>query len=207
MPTPSWRQNLLRRGGFWKNGRWYDFHLERRMPLAAPMLDELAAALPPLDQGTTVCDLGCGTGNAALTVLTVYPHIHLTLLDEDSNLLAIAGEKIREYTRDLEVIQDTVRADGEPVQGGPYDVILASLALHSIVGHDTAGAEAESRYELLFRSIHDALSPGGHLMIGDHVGTLGLYRQMKAMERAGFTDVDCSWRQDDFFVCGGRVAE
>lgn len=207
MPTPSWRQNLLRRGGFWKNGRWYDFHLERRMPLAVPMLEEMATALPPLDQGATVCDLGCGTGNAAFTVLTVYPYIHLTLLDEDPNLLAIAGEKIGEYTRDLEVIQATVRADGEPVPGGPYDVILASLALHTIVGHDTEGAEVESRYELLFRGIHDALTPGGHLIAGDHVGTLGLYRQMKAMERAGFTDVDCAWRQDDFFVCGGRVAE
>jgi hypothetical protein len=44
-------------------------------------------------------------------------------------------------------------------------------------------------------------------MVGDHVGALGLYRQMKAMERAGFTDVDCAWRQDEFFVCGARVAE
>jgi hypothetical protein len=39
------------------------------------------------------------------------------------------------------------------------------------------------------------------------VGTLPLYPQLKAMERAGFTDVDCAWRQDDFFVFGGRVAE
>ena len=69
------------------------------------------------------------------------------------------------------------------------------------------GAEAESRYELLFRGIREGLTPGGHLMVADHVGILGLYRQMKAMERAGFTDVDCAWRQDEFFVCGARVAE
>ena len=67
--------------------------------------------------------------------------------------------------------------------------------------------EAEGRYELLFHGIRDSLAPGGHLIIGDHVGALGLYRQLKAMERAGFVDVDVAWRQDDFFVCGGRVPE
>jgi len=39
------------------------------------------------------------------------------------------------------------------------------------------------------------------------VGTLDLYRQLKAMERAGFHAVDCAWRQDDFFVAGGQTPE
>lgn len=207
MKIPSWRQNLRRRGGFWRNGRWYDLHVERRMPLVFPMLEEMVAALPPLDAGAAVCDLACGTGNAAFTVLTAYPTVRLTLLDEDPDLLAIAAEKIAEFQPDLEVLQLSIRADGEPLPGGPYDVVLASLALHAIVGHDVDSPEAETRYELLLRGIREALTPGGHVIVADHVGTLGLYRQMKAMERAGFTDVDCAWRQDDFFVCGGRVAE
>ncbi|HET6567610.1 MAG TPA: class I SAM-dependent methyltransferase [Rhodothermales bacterium] len=207
MKKPNWRQNLLRRGGFWKNGRWYDLHIERRMPLVLPMLEEMVSALPPLDAGTSVCDLGCGTGNAAFTVLTAYPLIRLTLLDEDPEMLAIAQEKIGDYARDLEVVQATVKADGEAIPGGPYNAVVASLALHAIVGHGVEGAEAESRYELLFRGILEGIAPGGHVMVADHVGTLGLYRHMKAMERAGFTDVDCAWRQDEFFVCGARVAE
>lgn len=177
------------------------------MPLVVPLLDEMAAALPPLGAGTSVCDLACGTGNASFVVLTAYPAIQLTLLDEDPDLLEIAAAKIAEFTEGAQVLQASVKTDGEPVPGGPYDVVLASLALHAIVGHDVEGAEAETRYELLFHGIRDALAPGGHLLVGDHVGTLGLYRQMKAMERAGFTDVDCAWRQDDFFVCGGRVSE
>ena len=91
--------------------------------------------------------------------------------------------------------------------GGPYDIVLTSLALHAIIGHNVDPLEAESRYELLFHGIRDSLTPGGHLLVGDHVGTLGLFRQLKTMERAGFIDVDCAWRQDDFFVCGGRVPE
>jgi len=205
MSLPNWTSNVRRNGGFWRDGRWYDLHLERRLPLAVPMLEELLVALPPLPAGTSVCDLACGTGNAALTVLSAYPDIHVALLDEDPDLLSIAREKVEGLTLDVEALQTTVTADGAPLDGGPYDVVVASLALHAIIGHDVERAEAESRYELLFRSIADALVPGGHCLVGDHVGTLPLFAQLKAMERAGFTDVDCAWRQDDFFVAGGRI--
>ncbi|HMB90370.1 MAG TPA: class I SAM-dependent methyltransferase [Rhodothermales bacterium] len=207
MPLPSWRDNLRRRGGFWRNGNWFDLHLERRMPLALLMIEEMVAALPPLDAHTSVCDLACGTGNMSFILLTAYPTVHLTLLDEDPDLLQMARHKVAEFREDVAVMQTSINTDGEPLPGGPYDVVLASLALHVIIGHDVEPAEAESRYELLFQGIRDSLTPGGHLLVGDHVGTLGLFRQLKAMERAGFTDVDCAWRQDDFFVCGGRVAE
>lgn len=202
---PNWKQNLSRGGGHWDDGRWYDIHLERRMPQALPMLEELAMALPPLPPGTEVCDLACGTGNAAATILDAYPQVRLVLIDEDPDLLAVAQDKLERLTHDVEPLRVTVPTDGEPLPGGPYDLVVASLALHAIIGHDVERAEAESRYELLFRSIREPLRPGGHCLIGDHVGTLPLFAQLKAMERAGFTDVDCAWRQDDFFVAGGRI--
>ncbi len=207
MPIPSWRDNLRNRGGFWRNGNWYDLHLERRLPLALPMLDEMVVALPPLEPGSTVCDLACGTGNAAFTVLAAYPALHMTLLDHDPDLLAIAQDKLSQFPETVTALQASVNTDGEALPGGPFDIVVATLALHAIIGHDIEPLEAESRYELLFQGIRDSLNPGGHLLIGDHVGTLGLYRQLKAMERAGFIDVDCAWRQDDFFVAGGRLSE
>jgi SAM-dependent methyltransferase len=202
---PSWTKNLGRDGGHWDDGRWYDIHLERRMPQAIPMFEELAMALPPLPPGAVVGDVGCGTGNAAATVLDAYPQIQLVLIDEDPDLLSIAHEKVERMTRNVEPLSVTIPSDGEPLPGGPFDLVVTTLALHSIIGHDVDQAEAESRYELLFRSIREPLHPGGHCIIGDHVGTLPLFAQLKAMERAGFTDVDCAWRQDDFFVAGGRV--
>ena len=87
---PSWTANLGRDGGHWDDGRWYDIHLERKMPQAIPMLEELAMALPPLPPGSVVGDLACGTGNAAATVLDAYPQIQLVLIDEDPDLLSIA---------------------------------------------------------------------------------------------------------------------
>jgi SAM-dependent methyltransferase len=211
MTLPSWRDNLRRRGGFWRHGRWYDLHLERRMPLTLPMLEEMIAALPPLAADTSVCDLACGTGNAAFTLLSAYPDVQLTLLDADEDLLAAARDKLDEFDEERPIavttLHTTVPTDGDSLPGGPYDVVLASLALHAIIGHDVDPAEAESRYELLLRGIGDSLTAGGHLLVGDHVGMLGLYRHLKAMDRAGFVDVDCAWRQDDFFVAGGRIPE
>jgi trans-aconitate methyltransferase len=204
---PSWKRNLERSGGFGSNPAWYDLHLNRRMPLALPMLEEMLMALPPLPPGATLCDLACGTGNAAASVLEAYPQVDVWLIDKDPDLLAMAEAKVDQFTPHHEAIRVTVDPeDDSGLPGGPYDVVLASLALHAIVGHDAEPAEAALHYELLLRSIRESLAPGGHLIVGDHVGTLPLYDHLKAMDRAGFSDVDCAWRQDDFFVAGGRVA-
>jgi len=207
MHTPNWRTNLQRRGGFWRNGSWYDLHLERRMPLVLPMLEELLMALPPLGPDALVCDIACGTGNASLMVLEGYPMVQLTAIDEDADILDVARSKIRLMRDDATFLRESISMEGDVLPGAPYDLVIGSLALHAIVGHDVEGAEAESRYELLLQGIRNSLMPGGHLIVGDHVGVLPLFRQLKAFERAGFTDVDCAWRQDDFFVAGGRVAQ
>jgi SAM-dependent methyltransferase len=207
MKTPSWRKGLLGKGGFWQNGYWYDLHVERRIPLVMPMLEEILASLPPLGPGVSVCDLGSGTGNAGFAVMSAYPGIRLTLLDQDEDLLALGQAKLAEISDGALAIQATIAADGEPIPGGPYDVVVASLALQDIIGAGMDGPEAESHYELLFQGIFAALNPGGPLIVADGAGTIGLYRQLKAMERAGFMDVDCAWRQNELFVCGGRSPE
>jgi trans-aconitate methyltransferase len=201
---PSWKGGVERDGGFWDDGRWYDIHLERRMPQAVDMLEEMLMALPPLPPGAAVCDLACGTGNAAATLLEAYPDVHVTLVDEDPDLLSQAQHKVESITPKVEPLQATVTPDGDPVPGAPYDVVLATLALHAIIGHDVDRSEAEPGYELLFQGILESMQPGGHCFVGDHVGTLSLFSTLKAMDRAGFTDVDCAWRQDDFFVAAGR---
>jgi SAM-dependent methyltransferase len=60
------------------------------------------------------------------------------------------------------------------------------------------------RYLQLFQLCLRSLRPGGHFIMGDHTGSLGLYDQMRLMEEAGFVEIDCAWRKRDFFVCGAR---
>ena len=47
---------------------------------------------------------------------------------------------------------------------------------------------------------------GGMFIYGDHVGTWGLYHQLRVMEDCGFQDIDVAWRHQAFFVAGGRRA-
>jgi tRNA1(Val) A37 N6-methylase TrmN6 len=206
MALRSWRRNLERGKGFWSNGHWYDLHFERRMPLAVAMIEEMVSALPPLGEGTRICDLACSTGNAGFTVMASYPDVSLVLVDRDPSKLEIARQKMTQLSERFEVIEAEIATDGSPLPGAPYDLIVASLSVHSILGSESADpAELEGRYELLCQGVRESLEPGGHFFVADQVSTLSLYRHLRALERAGFVDVDCAWRQDDFFVVGGRI--
>lgn len=106
-----------------------------------------------------------------------------------------------------------------PLPGGPYTLVVATLALHTLVGHQASPEEVEARWEppslhlaryrAALVAILEVLEPGGHLLVGDHVGLCRLGTQLALMAEVGFTEVDVAWRQDAFFVAGGRkpVAE
>lgn len=215
--TSSWLRNVQRRGGFWGNAYWYDLNLIRRMPLAAPMLEELVAALPPCD-GKRVIDLCAGSGRAAAALLAAYPTATVVLVDTSAERLEIAQTRLA-GAKDAHYVVKAVATDGDDhalLNGaeGEVDVVVACLALHVLVekpahyATSAAGAAppptVEAAYEHIFRLIFATLAPGGHLLVGDHVGQLGLFTQLQLMAKAGFVDVDCAWRQDDMFVAGGR---
>jgi len=88
--------------------------------------------------------------------------------------------------------------------GSPYDCIVASLGVHTLVGHGVSGDAAVANYEKAFKLVLSALKPGGHFIYGDHVGILPLYRQLRIMEDVGFWEIDVAWRQAAYFVAGGR---
>ena len=82
--------------------------------------------------------------------------------------------------------------------GGPYDVIVASLGLHVLAGHQKQETQSlrsifirssesntflclcvsRSKYSNIFSTILLSLKPGGMLVYGDHVGTWGLFSQV-----------------------------
>ena len=97
----------------------------------------------------------------------------------------------------------------------PVDVVVGCLALHVLVEKPKHYVKSESdtaletplstqeAYEQLFHLIYKSLKIGGHFIFADHVGQLPLYQQLRLMEKVGFIDVDCAWRQDEYFVAGG----
>ncbi|CAF3879474.1 unnamed protein product [Rotaria sp. Silwood1] len=223
----SWLNNLDRTGsGFWSNSQWYDLHLSRRMPLVNKMIEEMVYACPPSLSPANiyrVADLCCGSGMASLYYLKAYPIVSsLTLIDQSEERLNMAKKRIdtqlESISRRPEIVMCKlqVKCDSQDnvnlkLNGSsnlhPYHLILASLALHVIVGHEKRSLEeSKLRYrilfELLFRNLVD--DGNGHLIVGDHSGSLGMFEQMKLMEECGFVDVECVWRERDMFVIGGR---
>lgn len=217
----SWHRNVQRRSGFWGNAYWYDLQLCRRMPLAQPMLDELIIALPPCDS-KRVIDLCAGSGRASTALLAAYPTAMVTLVDSSSERLGIAQKRLMDAGAigNVQFVTKAISLSGESgsetiTNSMPVDVVVGCLALHVLTEkpkHYEAEAgtggtpvySVEATYERIFGLIFNSLAPGGHLVFADHVGQLGLFKQLQLMASVGFVDVDCAWRQDDSFVAGGR---
>merc|ERR1719430_1226329 len=169
------------------------------------MMEEFVAALPPLGN-SKVLDLLAGSGMATVSLLKAYPRARVSIVEKCPlrvHQCKGALARMEEPTHLEEVFQQeiTIFSSGACLPGGPYDMIVASLALHTLVGHQAQSEEdVINRYKTVFEVIYKGLKPGGHLMIADHVGVCGLYSQLRIMEDVGFTDVDVSWRQEAFFV-------
>ena len=56
----------------------------------------------------------------------------------------------------------------------------------------------------LLGMIYRSVVPGGTLLIAEHDGALTLYQHLRAMEEAGFDEVDCSYRNREYFIVGCR---
>ena len=147
-------------------------------------------------------------------------------MDDRRSQIAVDNARGMGLASQVAVLHEVVDADasrGSVIGGGPdtgYDLITAVCAIRVLVAppahYATASTSGGSvvtespneavarRYRQLFQLSLHSLRPGGHLIIGDHTGTLGLYDQMRLLEGAGFVEVDCAWRSRDWFVCGGR---
>jgi len=112
-------------------------------------------------------------------------------------------------------------------KGNAFDCIIALQSIRHIVAPpahyaqkhqlprltETSITPAERRelirrrYSAMCSSLHDALVPGGHLLLGDHVTNdhPGVFEHCELMRDAGFEDVDVAWVKEGWFVVGGRA--
>ncbi|CAH0487233.1 unnamed protein product [Peronospora farinosa] len=208
----SWLKNLTRqKGGFWDDLYWYDLQLERRLPQAHMMLQQLVLSLPPCGD-KQVLDLCAGSGRVSAAVLAAYPTAQFTLIDASKQRLTMARQRLEPQKITTHVMTLTPNDSIQFCSQESMDLVVACLAFHVLVEQpshyaqtrDEEELDVKNTYELLFRATWRALRPGGHVVFGDHVGQLGMFQQLEALKRAGFEDVDCSWRVDDSFVAGGR---
>jgi tRNA (cmo5U34)-methyltransferase len=175
----------------------YDVQIRRFIPHYDEMIAtgvELLSTLAPASGH--VLDLGGGTGALSSAVLDGLPRIHLTVLDVDPEMLAEARRRLARYG-DRVTFREASFLDPLP----SADAIVASLALHHV--HDLQSKTA------LYRTIREALSPGGVLLNLDAAVTDGVRlnrlvfdRMAAAMGEHGISDAEArghfaAWAQED----------
>jgi len=127
-----------------------------------------ARALPrlvALSGARTLVDVGGGPATYAIHLCKANPRLRATVLDHAGSL-EIAREYVsrarlsgRIALRKADILRDPL--------GGPYDAALVSNILH--------GEDVPTNRRLL-RRVHDALAPGGTLIVKDHLMDRSLTR-------------------------------
>jgi tRNA (cmo5U34)-methyltransferase len=185
----------------------------------------LALADGPLRR---VLDLGAGTGLLARAVGRAYPGAELTLLDGSPAMLAHAREALGEEAR--YVSGDLASA----LPGGPWDAVVSALAIHHLEDAQKRELFARVHDALspggVFVNAEQVRSPSASLeravadwheqqarrlgasdaewadarerMCADRLATNG--DQLEWLSAAGFTDVDCPFKDHCFAVLVAR---
>jgi len=198
--------------------------------------DFYTACLPfvkSLTHAKTVLDIGAGTGLFSQFIHEANPHLKFTLVDVSSQMLDVARDRF-EGEDNFEFIE--LDFSKEPLPG-KYDLVISALAVHHLEDIDKAklyknvfdslndgglfiNADQVSGNTLLFDSLykyywrekvshsgldHEALVQAFERTKLDKFARLD--EQLKWLEKAGFTDVDCIYKNMNFVVFGGFKAE
>jgi putative AdoMet-dependent methyltransferase len=103
--------------------------------------------------GSSVIDLGCGTGN---TILALPKTCRVSSVDVSNEMLKLAQYKLQNRSH-LKLFQDEILNFMTSYQG-TVDYITSSYAIHHF---------PKLEKEFLFTRIYDVLNPGGAAIIGD----------------------------------------
>jgi tRNA (cmo5U34)-methyltransferase len=98
----------------------------RQMLDEIPGYGELEDAVAAAATGSTILELGTGTGETALRVLARNPGARLTGIDASEAMLAAARARLP-ADADLRV-----QRLEDPLPGGPFDLVVSVLAVHHL---------------------------------------------------------------------------
>ncbi len=177
----------------------------------------------------TVLDIGAGTGLFSQFVYKENPQLHYTLADISDPMLSVARSRFSGLDN-FDFIELDLSTDKIP---GKYDIIISGLAIHHLSDadkqklykniHDALNegglfinADQVTGRTMLFDSLykyewretvshsgleHDALIQAFERTKLDKLAPLET--QLKMLERAGFNEVDCFYKNLSFAVFGG----
>jgi len=113
-----------------------------------------------IEPGSTVLEIGCGTGNVLLLAAHAVPGATLIGLDPDPKVLAIAARKAQRAGVTLQL--DQGYADQLPYPDGSVDRVLSAFMLHHL---------PRDQQQAALREVRRVLAPGGRLHLLDIDGS------------------------------------
>ena len=203
----------------WEQPDWYDLH--DTTWTAGPEREpehyrELLLALPPLDAGDHLVDLGAGTGKLSRVIARGYPELgRVTLIEPNARKL----ERAR-----VALVEALPRAEVRAIAGGLGEGALAVAPEASVA---VVGSVLMVMMELRGGTLRDGLAwldqglrqtaalitPGGWLYaletlgapwarggLDDGVRRLQLPELVERMAEAGYTAIECAYRFRDRVV-------
>lgn len=176
-----------------------------------------------------VLDIGAGTGLFSQFVYKQNPHLYFTLADISDPMLSVARSRFSGLDN-FNYIELDLSTDKIP---GKYDIIISGLAIHHLTDADKQklynniygalnegglfiNADQVTGRTMLFDSLykyewretvshsgleHDALIQAFERTKLDKLAPLEV--QLKMLEKAGFNEVDCFYKNLSFAVFGG----
>ena len=158
---------------------------ERRLRLR----QMLAASSFAADAQITVLDVGGGYGVVTEEVLRAFPRAVVTLQDYAQPMLDRARDRLAAYEGRVNYADGDLRDSAWTDRvGGPFDLAVSAIAIHNL--RDLGQIAA------CYRAIARVLKPAGEFLDYDLVELIdGIDAQMQAIKEAGFTAVDCLWRE------------
>ncbi len=210
--------------GFWDHPDWYDCH--DNTSVAGPDREpehyrEFVIALPPIDAGDHVVDLGAGTGKLSLLLADAYPRVgRISLVEPNAPKLDRARARVTDRIGErVAALCGTLGTGAPPPISDGTLVLVGSVLMPVLLGRGGTLAEGRAFVHRALAEAHAMLRPGGWLydletvaMPWDVGGEDGPVRRLTlpeltaAVERAGFADVECVYRFRDRVVVRARRA-
>jgi tRNA (cmo5U34)-methyltransferase len=179
------------------------------------------------DESFRYIDIAAGDGSLDRVLLERFPRAEATLLDGSPVMVKIAGEHFQQLGGRVTVARgDLESPDWRESIRGPFDVAVSSIALHNLEDPIRLRALYGEIYDSLsdggffmnldyVRAPSHALWPlyqhatrdpeGGFSMgirsIRDYAGSVD--EQLGWLREAGFSPVDCFWREFRLAIFGG----
>ncbi|GBE58460.1 demethylmenaquinone methyltransferase [bacterium BMS3Abin01] len=149
--------------------RWSSSYDSRRSRLFFERLHRRLAPLLAVGDARRVLDVGCGTGNLAVSLALDHPGVSVTGIDFSPGMISAAREKLSPV---VDVSFRVAAAEELPFDDGGFDLVYSTLSFH----------HWEDRRKGLTECAR-VLRPGGRLIVVDITGDRWYCRMYRVFGR------------------------